>query len=153
MGRRGRDTHSCQKPHPRRGDPQPGEISFFLRTKRFVICIRHSNPWKLHWRDRPPKYMALKTNGAYVRETQKAVGNGDSAPKGFVCRLTGPEIQGKSSCLKVPRPYGENTHLLILKCLPEGQGTVGTFSRHRSAGRCHFLCSSFTLLALACVSC
>lgn len=56
---------------------------FFLRSKEFVSCIRHLNPWKLHWRDRPPKYLALKTNGAYIQETQKAIGTGDSALKGL----------------------------------------------------------------------
>lgn len=41
--------------------------------------------------------------------------------------------------------YVKDTHLLILKLLPEAQGPVGTFSGDRGTDKCHF-CTPSTLL-------
>lgn len=49
--------------------------SFFLKSEGFVPHIRPPNPWDLHKRDKSPKCLALKTNGTYIWETQRAVGN------------------------------------------------------------------------------
>lgn len=37
--------------------------------------ITYSNPWDLHSKDEPPKYLALKTNEAYIQESHMTVGN------------------------------------------------------------------------------
>lgn len=37
--------------------------------------IRHPNSYNLHLEEEPPKYLALKTNRAWVYETQTAAAN------------------------------------------------------------------------------
>ena len=52
----------------------------------FVSHIRHPNPWDVHWKDKPPKKLALKTHRTYTEKNERAIGNGDPALKGPVHR-------------------------------------------------------------------
>ena len=132
------ETLSCQKSHSQHDNPQWGGISqiqsFSLRSMGGAVCathIRHPNSWNLHQRDEPPKHLALKTNGAYIQETQRAVGNWNSAFKGITCRLThlGPSVKAVVS--KAPRPHVKDLNVLILKHLPKGVEPVGLSLRQR----------------------
>lgn len=90
----GTETQSCHKPQPWRDDPRVGGIlqiwSMSLRNEEFEPHIRHLNHWGLPQRKEPPRYLALKTNGAYEQETQKAIENRYSTDKGLIHRLAHP---------------------------------------------------------------
>ena len=62
--------------------------------------VKHPNPWDLHWKEEPPKCLALKTKGTYIQETQRAIGNRDFTPEGLTHRVIHPGTQHKSSSLK-----------------------------------------------------
>lgn len=102
--KRGRDM-VLQKSHPHHGDPQLGGISqilqrFTLWSKGFVSYIRHLSSWNLHQSNEPTKHLSLKTNRAYIQDTQMAVGNGKSALEGLLLKLIYPRTKNKSSNLK-----------------------------------------------------
>lgn len=124
------NMQSCQNPHPRCRDPWSGGISqsgsFFLRNKGFMPTTRHPNPWDLSQEDESPKHPLLKNNGAYIQEAQTTVGKWYTSLKGLTCRLTCLGAQHKAVVWKVPSLFVKEIHLLILKCLPEGQGHVRT---------------------------
>ena len=42
----------------------------------------------LHWKDRPPEHLTLKASGAQAQDSQRTVGNRDSALKGCTKNLT-----------------------------------------------------------------
>lgn len=46
-----------------------------------------------------------------------------------------PTPSTKVAVCKVPELFRKRIYRLILGCVPEGQGSKGTFSRNRSAGR------------------
>lgn len=75
-----------------------------------MSCIRHPNSWNLHQRYEPTKHLALKTNKAYIQDTQKPVGNGKSALKGLMLRFIYPTTQDKSKSLKASSPYMKEIH-------------------------------------------
>lgn len=83
------NTWYCPKPHPGHSNPQLGGNSqiwnFSLWSEVFSPHIGHPNPWDLPHGDKPSKFLALKTNGAYIQETQKFVGNWDSSFKKLMC--------------------------------------------------------------------
>lgn len=74
MGRRGRDMVL-----PKTLSLPKGGISvvqcFSQRRQVLVPHIRYPNPLDLHCRDKLPKSLVLKINGAYIQGTQKPVGN------------------------------------------------------------------------------
>jgi len=51
-----------------------------VRNEKPEPYIRHPNSWDLHWRDEPPKHLALKINGAYIQESQTVVTNRHPGP-------------------------------------------------------------------------
>jgi len=59
MGRRGRDL--AKKSILSVATIGRG-LTMELLCEGFLPHIRHPNPWDLHWRDEPPKHLALKTN-------------------------------------------------------------------------------------------
>lgn len=73
------EIQSCQKPQAQHRDPQVGGISqiqsISLKVEGLESHITCPNPWDLQWRDKPSKYLALKTNGAHIQEVQRAIGN------------------------------------------------------------------------------
>lgn len=58
--------------------------------------------------------------------------------KGLMQRLILLGTSAKTASWKARRPYVKEMHCLILKHLPEGQGSAGTLSRDGGAGACHF---------------
>lgn len=58
--------------------------------------------------------------------------------KGLMHRLILLGTSAKTASWKAHRPYVKEMHCLILKHLPEGQGSAGTLSRDGGAGACHF---------------
>lgn len=61
-----------------------------------------------HWREGPPKHLALENNGEYVQENHRAVGNGEPVLEGLACRLR--DSNAKASVWKVHKPH-VNTNL------------------------------------------
>lgn len=132
---------SRQKPHSRHSDTQEGRTSwvwcYSMRSMGFGSHIGHSNLWDLQWRDRPPKYLALETNGAYVQGTQGLWGSQilllrDSR---VISLILTPSI--KATVRELPGLHVK-VYLLILKHLLGGQGWVRTFLGMEVPGECHF---------------
>ena len=48
----------------------------------------------LHQEETPPEHLALKARGAYVQESQRAVGNKDTIFKGFKTQHRGSNLKG-----------------------------------------------------------
>lgn len=94
--------------------------SFLLRSKGFVPHISHSSPWDLHWRDKPPKHLALKPIGLTFRKNS-AIGNGDPTLRGFASKHIHFGTKYKSSRLKSVQTICERESLLTLRYLLEGQ--------------------------------
>lgn len=90
---------SHQNPDLKCGDSQVGGISkiWGLSLRLYIRC---PNPGDLYHNDEPLKHLALKTSRANTQDTQRAVGNGNSAFKGLAHRLSHPGIQYESSSLK-----------------------------------------------------
>lgn len=88
---------------------------------RGLCPIRHLNPWDLYQKEMPPKHLTLKTNGAYIQENYRAVGNKDFTLTELECWPTCPRTQREAMVWKEPRLYVKETHLLILKHLQEGE--------------------------------
>lgn len=67
------------KAHVRSGNPQLREIATIrnipLKREDSVPHIKHPNPWVQHYRDKSPKCVALKTNGGFVQENRRTIGN------------------------------------------------------------------------------
>lgn len=120
------ETWSHQNPTRVQGPTNRRDISqiwnFFMRSKGFVLHVRHPRPWDLHGKAEPPKHLDLKTNGAYVLENQRTLGNGESSLKGLACRLICPRTLCKSSSLKEPRPYVKG-FICYLKASVTGHAT------------------------------
>ena len=87
------------------------------------LHIRFPSPGVLYWKDEDPKHLVLKTSEPYIQESQRSVRNLVCALKGPTQDLTCPKSQVQTQqfvrCLA-------QTHLLILKSLPERQEAVGT---------------------------
>lgn len=115
--------------------PTAGGISKNM-DKVFKSHIQHLHPWNLHWRGELPKRMALKTNQAYIQETQRAVGNWPSSLEGQF-RFTCSKTQHKSS------------KLVSAQNICEGDSKA-SLSRDASVDECHF-CTLF-LLCWCCLS-
>ena len=93
MGGRGRDVVSVKSPHPMwqftTGRyftnmellPEKQGVLALCQTPQPLGCAPE------RW---TPKSLALKTTGAYVQETQRAVRNQDPSLKAVTCRLTHP---------------------------------------------------------------
>ena len=110
---------------------------YSMRSMGFGSHIGHSNLWDLHWRDRPPKYLALETNGSYVQGTQGLWGSQilllrDSR---VISLILTPSI--KATVRELPGLHVK-VYLLILKHLLGGQGWVRTFLGMEAPGECHF---------------
>lgn len=58
--------------------------------------------------------------------------------RGLMHRLNTLCTSAKTVGWKAPRPYVKDIHRLILKHLPEGQGSAGTLSKDGGASACHF---------------
>ena len=82
----GAESQYSQHPYPKVGDPQmEGYLwlqSFFPISECSEPHIRLSSSGVLHWKDKPPEHLALKTSGAYFWTSKRAVGNRDSILKG-----------------------------------------------------------------------
>lgn len=117
LGKRSREV-LLPKPLPEAWQPTVRGISkvwnFSLKSQGFDLHIMYSNAWVLHCRDKPPKYLALKTNGEHIQENHKTIGNRESTFKGLVCRLTyAPWGQHKSSNLKSTYTICEGYELIF----------------------------------------
>lgn len=153
MGRWGRDPVwpnsllPSPRPHAKHGDSQYWGIlqvwSLFWRRKGLLPHIRHLVSRPERW---VPRSYHLEKQRVYFQGTQR-VENWDSPFKGFMCSLTHPGTQCKSSSLKMPRLHVKGVHLLILKHLLEGQGTIRTLQRWRNQWM-PFLYSPTTPLAV-----
>lgn len=97
----------------------------------------HTNPWELHQRDKPPKCLALKTNGSWVQEKHKDIGNKDSTFKELTRRPICPKMQHKSSNLK--RTYTLcDVDSLTNKASALGAEIYCFPVPKNNTGRCHF---------------
>ena len=90
------------RPTPPGRQPTNGKIitvaqRFSPRSEGSKTLIRLSSSGVPHWEDKPPEHLALKVRGDYLQESQKAVQNRDSTPKGYTQNLTHSGTQGKSS--------------------------------------------------------
>lgn len=120
--------------HPQSDHNQVSQMqSFSLWGKRFMLHIWHPNPGDLHWRDKAPEWLALKTNRTCVQETQRDVGSWESLLKGLHVDSCTPKTQHKSSSLKVTLPCVKEIHLLNLSACWRGRGLTG-LSGDRDAG-------------------
>lgn len=70
-----------------------------------------------------PESLVLKLSGAYVQESQRAVGNRDSVHEWCVQNLTLSKFQHRDSNLK---KYLGQTHLLIFESILESQEEIET---------------------------
>lgn len=83
--------------------------------------IKHPNPWVQHYRDKSPKCVALKTNGGFVEENHRTIGN----RKPMFKRITydslplGPST--KASSWKTAGWEGKEICLLIFNVCQRGR--------------------------------
>ena len=101
MVRKGREAVSPNS-HPWHGNlllgRVPTNIELLSEEQGFFALYQAPSPWDLYWRDKPsPKYLALKTSGAYTEENHRTVGNGDSILEVLICRFTHSTTQHKSA--------------------------------------------------------
>lgn len=119
-------TGSHQKPHLQCSHPQSGGTSsiqsYSLRTERSVPSITNPNPRKLHQRDELPKHLALKTNGVYIQEDHRAVGNRLHSQRAW---LTHPRTHHENS-LKSTQTICEGGSFVNLKASEGGAGAFRT---------------------------
>lgn len=100
----GAEAQSCQKPHSQNSLLQDGRV-----LQKWNHIPEEQGVWDppilgtMLWRDEPSRCLALKTNRAYVQQTQTAVGN--LALKGLVHRLARPRTQCKNSRLKTAQTW------------------------------------------------
>lgn len=122
-----------------------------------MSCVRH-----MYWRDEPPKCLVLKTNIAYVQESHRAVGDGDSTLKVLMVETHLPRTQHRSSSLRSAKAISEGDSLVILKAFAKGRVLLGLslgmetlvstifgiplHPASTSAGGCHFYHSPSNLL-------
>lgn len=121
------ETYSWQKRHPWCSNSSLGGISqssgVSLRSEEVMSHSRNPKPWEVHW-DKPLKCLALKSNEAYVQETQRAVVYWNTTCKGLAHKLTCHSA--KAAVWEVLSLLWKKIHLLILKSPPEKQGPIGT---------------------------
>lgn len=121
--------------HKREGSNKYGAYSWGVRglsptsgTPILGTCTREmssqmsvfENQWGLHHGD------------------PRIIGNWNSPLKVLTRRLTCPGTQHKNGRLEVPRPYVKEIHWVSLKCLPEGQRSIGALSLAKGTGAHHF---------------
>lgn len=76
-------------------------------------------------------------SGAYLQESQRASGNQNSTLKGLAHNFTHFKAQQRGTGVK--RAWAESENLLTdLEHVPEGQGSIETFSGHGRTDECHF---------------
>ena len=111
MGRKDKQYCQGEKPHPSHSNPQLGEITkvqiFSLSCEGFRFHVSHCNPQILCRRDKPLKYLTLKTNGNYVQENYRTRGSGKLSLNASVVKLTQPQNQCKNTRLKSTWTTGE----------------------------------------------
>ena len=113
MGRRDRDTVPPVVPAQVRQPTFRRDLKnteFSLRSEGFVPHMRHhKHPWILPQRDEPLKHLTLKTDGVYIQEKRRPIGNEESALKGLARRPTCKDGSLKSLLFK-------STYLFIFFC-------------------------------------
>lgn len=70
-----------------------------------------------------PKMSGFENYRAHIQEVSSAIGNCDTSLSGLSFAL---EISAKAAVWKEPKLYTKNIYLIILKHLPQEQGSVGT---------------------------
>lgn len=76
-------------------------MEFSLGSKGFKPHMGHWPPARgLHWEDKLSQCPALKISGAHLQESQRAIGNRDSAFKGLAHKLTHSKTQHRSRGFK-----------------------------------------------------
>lgn len=71
-----------------------------LKSTEFVPHIKYLSSWKLHQRDKFPRWLALKNNGFYIQENYMTIRKGDSAVKRLIYIFTSPGTQHEKSSLE-----------------------------------------------------
>lgn len=89
----------------------------------------------MHWRDEAPKISGFGKQWGYVQGTQGLPGIPFEA---LMHGFPHPVTQCKGSILRGKWIILNEIHLLILKYLLEGQGSVGTSYGDRGTGKHHF---------------
>lgn len=70
-----------------------------------------------------PKMSGFENYRAHIQEVSSAIGNCDTSLSGLSFAL---ETSAKAAVWKEPKLYTKNIYLIILKHLPQEQGSVGT---------------------------
>ena len=123
---------SCQKPHPRHGDPQSGRNShiwsFSLRSKEFVPHIKHLTLRTCNGEMSPQNIWFGKPMGLMTRRP-KGLQGPETSLKDLVCRLTHPGDQHKISNLKSDQIIHEGDSFANLSVCWRSRGLMGLSSR------------------------
>ena len=138
-GRRGRDSLP-QMSHTQCSNPQAGGSSQLQTSpwgRKGWAPSQTLPTWESALQRWAPKSPALKTSGAYVQETQKALGNGESVFKGLMYRLTYTRTQCKNTNLKNASTTCEGDLLANLKEPPGAQESAGASSGDGGSSGCH----------------
>lgn len=120
------------------GNSQTGRLittaEILPKEQQFGALHWTPQPWVVQWGDELPQCLVFKVNRAYFKESQGAVGNGDSTLKRLTENLTHFRTQGRSSYLKGIwiRPT------LILESLQERQEAIRAHLGDTDTGGRHF---------------
>ena len=92
----------------------------------------------LPWKDEPLESLALEASGSNFWESQRAVGNQESAHRELTHTLIFSKSQGRSNSLKNTEDIREGDSPTNLGTFARGQGSSGTVSGNENTDRCHF---------------
>ena len=112
---------------------------FPLRSTGSESYFRIPRPGDLHWE--APTRHGFKNRQGLCPEGLKGCGKSSLPLKGSLTDLH--QVSGQRQELAKYLGHTRESHRLILGCVPEGQGSGGTFFGDESTGRHHF---PFTLL-------
>ena len=89
--------------------------------------IKLPSPVDLHWTEKPPQNLALKTTGAYIQENWRAVGNWDSTLEGLMHKFPPSKSQCTGSSLKSTWAIREAESLTNFRVCAGGAGIWWNF--------------------------
>lgn len=121
--------------HVDKKNPIPGTLIYNWEISNIYIFPEEKLTFRSCMRGVPKMLGFENLRHFYLGKTQ-TIGHKELVLKGLAM-----QTHSKSSTTipiwKVPRPYVNKNHLLILKCLPEKQETAGTFFRNTDTGMSH----------------
>lgn len=130
-------TWTCSGPHWRCGDPivrkDPQNMGL-LSSEGTVLHTRHPSLLSWHWKDEPPKYLAVKIRAIKISRITKLQGTEIPLLQDLCTNSSTLRSKTKATDWKAI----SKGDTLILKQLLKRQESSGTLSRDGSPGRHHF---------------